>query len=147
ALKRCRPAEITAQDLYRACRSQSTTNLSSLAQKVKPIYEWNDIVLPKDTMQHLREVCLHVKHRRQVFSDWNFDNKLSLGKGASALFAGPPGTGKTMAAEIIANELGLELYKIDLSTVVSKYIGETEKNLSKIFHEAEQSNAILFFDE
>jgi SpoVK/Ycf46/Vps4 family AAA+-type ATPase len=92
-------------------------------------------------------VCLHVKHRRQVLDEWNFDKKISLGKGVSALFVGPPGTGKTMAAEIIANELGLDMYKIDLSTVVSKYIGETEKNLSHIFQEAEQSNAILFFDE
>ncbi|HST22179.1 MAG TPA: AAA family ATPase, partial [Blastocatellia bacterium] len=139
--------EATTEDLYQACRSQSVTNLASLAQKVKPLYTWADIVLSRDTLQHLKELCLHVKHRQRVFADWNFDNKISLGKGTSALFAGPPGTGKTMAAEIIANELGLDLYKIDLSTVVSKYIGETEKNLSRIFHEAEQSNSILFFDE
>jgi SpoVK/Ycf46/Vps4 family AAA+-type ATPase len=141
------PLEITAEDLYRACRSQSTTNLADLAQKIKPLYKWDDIVLPKDTMRHLKEISLHVKHRQRVFADWKFDGKISLGKGISVLFAGPPGTGKTMAAEIIANELGLELYKIDLSSVVSKYIGETEKNLSRIFEEAEQSNAILFFDE
>jgi SpoVK/Ycf46/Vps4 family AAA+-type ATPase len=139
--------EITVDDLYQACRSQSTTNLANLAQKLKPLYKWHDIVLPADTLQHLKEVCLHVKHRHQVFSAWNFDKKISLGKGTSALFVGPPGTGKTMAAEIIANDLGLDLYKIDLSTVVSKYIGETEKNLNRIFQEAEQSNAILFFDE
>ena len=148
ATRRRQPSpEVTVEDLYRACRSQSTTTLSILAQKIKPLYTWDDIVLPKDTLQHLREVCLHVKHRQRVFANWNFDKKISLGKGASALFAGPSGTGKTMAAEIIANELGLDLYKIDLSTVVSKYIGETEKNLSRIFQEAEQSNAILFFDE
>ena len=140
-------SEVTVRDLYRACRSQSTTNLINLAQKVKPLYTWDDIVVSKDTLQHLKEICLHVKHRQQVFSEWNFDNRISLGKGTSALFSGPPGTGKTMAAEIIANELGLDLFKIDLSTVVSKYIGETEKNLSRIFQEAEQSNAILFFDE
>jgi SpoVK/Ycf46/Vps4 family AAA+-type ATPase len=139
--------EVTVEELYRACRSQSTTNLENLAQKIKPLYTWDDIVLSRDTLQHLREICLHVKHRQKVFAHWNFDKKISLGKGTSALFAGPPGTGKTMAAEIIANELGLDLYKIDLSTVVSKYIGETEKNLSRIFQEAEQSNAILFFDE
>jgi SpoVK/Ycf46/Vps4 family AAA+-type ATPase len=98
-------------------------------------------------MQQLREICNHVKHRARVYDEWGFDRKLSLGKGLNALFAGPSGTGKTMAAEIMANELGLDLYKIDLSTVVSKYIGETEKNLSRIFAEAETSNAILFFDE
>ncbi|HEV2915052.1 MAG TPA: AAA family ATPase [Pyrinomonadaceae bacterium] len=139
--------EALTQEMYRACRSQSTTKLAELAQKIKPLYTWDDIVLSKDTLQHLREICLHVRHRRRVFTDWNFDKRVSLGKGTSALFSGPSGTGKTMAAEIIANDLGLDLYKIDLSTVVSKYIGETEKNLSRIFQEAEQSNAILFFDE
>jgi SpoVK/Ycf46/Vps4 family AAA+-type ATPase len=141
------PPEITAEDLSQSCRSQSTTNLANLAQKINPLFTWDDIILPPDTLRHLKEICLHVKHRQRVFADWNFNKKISLGKGASALFAGPPGTGKTMAAEIIAAELGLDIYKIDLSTVVSKYIGETEKNLSRIFQEAEQSNAILFFDE
>ncbi len=140
------PAAVT-EELYRACRSQSSTKLGELAQKVTPLYTWDDIVLSKDTLRHLREICLHVRHRRRVFTDWNFDKRISMGKGTSALFSGPSGTGKTMAAEIIANDLGLDLYKIDLSTVVSKYIGETEKNLSRIFQEAESSNAILFFDE
>ncbi|HEV2860978.1 MAG TPA: AAA family ATPase [Pyrinomonadaceae bacterium] len=139
--------EAATADLYRACRSQSATKLGELAQKIKPLYTWDDLVLSKDTLQHLKEICLHVRHRRRVFADWNFDRRISLGKGTSALFSGPSGTGKTMAAEIIANDLGLDMYKIDLSTVVSKYIGETEKNLSRIFQEAEQSNAILFFDE
>jgi SpoVK/Ycf46/Vps4 family AAA+-type ATPase len=88
-----------------------------------------------------------MKYRSVVFDQWGFDRKLSLGKGLNMLFAGPSGTGKTMAAEIMAGELGLDVYKIDLSTVVSKYIGETEKNLARIFAEAETSNAILFFDE
>ena len=88
-----------------------------------------------------------MKYRASVYDEWGFDRKLALGKGLNVLFAGPSGTGKTMAAEIIAGELGLDLYKIDLSTVVSKYIGETEKNLARIFAEAETSNAILFFDE
>jgi len=95
----------------------------------------------------LREICNHVKYRDRVYGDWGFGRKLALGKGLAVLFAGPSGTGKTMAAGIIAAELGIDLYKIDLSTVVSKYIGETEKNLSRIFVEAETSNAILFFDE
>ena len=95
----------------------------------------------------MREMCHYLKYRPLVYGEWGFERKLSLGKGLNSLFHGPSGTGKTMAAEIIANELQLVLYKIDLSQVVSKYIGETEKNLDKIFTEAETSNVILFFDE
>ncbi len=138
---------IAAAEFYEACRLLSNRKLESLARKIDPLYCWTDIVLPRDRMEQLREICNHVKYREQVYGDWGFENKLPLGKGLSVLFAGPSGTGKTMAAEIIAGELGLELYKIDLSTVVSKYIGETEKNLSRIFNEAETSNSILFFDE
>jgi SpoVK/Ycf46/Vps4 family AAA+-type ATPase len=95
----------------------------------------------------MREICNCIKHRARVYEDWGFDHKLALGKGLAVLFAGAPGTGKTLAAGIMAAELGLDLYKVDLSTIVSKYIGETEKNLSRIFDEAEHANAILFFDE
>jgi AAA+ superfamily predicted ATPase len=140
-------ARITTQDLYEACRLHSNHKLATLARKIMPEYKWEDIVLPADRLDQLREVCNHVKYRDRVYGEWGFDRKLSLGKGLSVLFAGPSGTGKTMAAEIIAGELGLDLYKIDLSTVVSKYIGETEKNLSRVFIEAETSNSILFFDE
>jgi hypothetical protein len=136
-----------AAEFYEACRQQSNRKLSALARKIKPNYSWDQIILPDDRLQQLREICNTVKHRAVVYDQWGFDGKLSLGKGLNVLFAGPPGTGKTMAAEIIAGELALDLYKIDLSCVVSKYIGETEKNLSRIFHEAETSNAILFFDE
>src|SRR5262249_31752160 len=149
-LTRFRDAEtvhVTMRDLSDACRLHSNQKLATLARKVTPKYEWQDIVLPADRLEQLREICNHVKYRDQVYGDWGFEHKLSLGKGLSVLFAGPSGTGKTMAAEIIAGELGLDLYKIDLSTVVSKYIGETEKNLSRIFTEAETSNSILFFDE
>ncbi len=138
---------VTMDDLYTACRLQSNRKLATLAQKITPHYRWDDIVLPTDRLEQLREICNYVKYRAQVYDEWGFDRKLSLGKGLNVLFAGPSGTGKTMAAEIIAGELGLDLYKIDLSTVVSKYIGETEKNLARIFVEAETSNAILFFDE
>jgi SpoVK/Ycf46/Vps4 family AAA+-type ATPase len=134
-------------DLYAASRLQSNRKLASLAQKIVPHYVWEDIVLPADRLVQLREICNTVKYRSLVYDEWGFDGKLSLGKGLNVLFAGPSGTGKTMAAEIMANELALDLYKIDLSTVVSKYIGETEKNLARIFAEAETSNAILFFDE
>ena len=138
---------INMKDLYESCRAQSNQKLKILSQKIKPKYVWKDIVLPKDQMAQLREITNYVKYKHVVYDDWGFDRKLSLGKGLNVLFSGPSGTGKTMAAEIMANELNLDLYKIDLSTVVSKYIGETEKNLSKIFKEAETSNAILFFDE
>jgi SpoVK/Ycf46/Vps4 family AAA+-type ATPase len=97
--------------------------------------------------EQLEEICAFVRHKETIYSEWGFNKKLSLGKGLNILFAGPSGTGKTLAAEIIAGEVGLDLYKIDLSGIVSKYIGETEKNLKKIFGEAETCNAILFFDE
>ena len=138
---------VTTDDLYSACRKQSKHKLHTLARKINPKYKRDDIILPKDQMEQLREICCYVEHYYKVYSDWGFDRKLSLGKGLNALFAGPSGTGKTMAADIIANELGLELYKIDLSAIVSKYIGETEKNLDLIFREGRMSNAILFFDE
>ncbi|MBW2057771.1 MAG: ATP-binding protein [Deltaproteobacteria bacterium] len=138
---------VTTGDLYRACRLHSNRRLAVLAHKIKPRYLWDDIILPEDRRRQLREICNCVKYRSLVYEDWGFDQKLSLGKGLNVLFAGPSGTGKTMAAEIMAQDLGLDLYKIDLSGVVSKYIGETEKNLARIFAEAETSNAILFFDE
>ncbi len=138
---------LSMEDLYEGCRAQSGSTISAMARKIQPRYTWEDIVLPKDTRDQLKEVAGHIKYRGVVYSDWGFDRKLSMGKGLNILFSGPSGTGKTMAAEIIARETQLDIYKIDLSNVVSKYIGETEKNLSKIFKEAETSNAILFFDE
>jgi SpoVK/Ycf46/Vps4 family AAA+-type ATPase len=134
-------------ELLASARRQSSHDLSSLAWKIEPHYAWRDIVLPDDAVTQLRELCSRVSNQSDVFGKWGFGDKLAHGKGVSALFAGPSGTGKTMAAEIIANELGLDLYKIDLSGVVSKYIGETEKNLDRIFTTAENANAILFFDE
>ncbi len=138
---------IGEQELYDACYSQSNRKLNTLATRINTIYSWDVLVLPPDQTSQLREICHQVKYRSIVYGDWGFDRRLSLGKGLNALFSGPPGCGKTMAAEVIANELGLEIYKIDVSQIVSKYIGETEKNLAKIFAEAETSNAILFFDE
>jgi len=138
---------LSAGILYEGCKARSNQKLSNLAMKINPHYNWEDIVLPKDTLEQLREVCGFIKYRGTVYSDWGFEKKLSLGKGLNVLFSGSSGTGKTMAAEIIAWEIQLNLYKIDLSSIVSKYIGETEKNLNKIFKEAELSNSILFFDE
>lgn len=140
-------ATLSLDDLYEGCRRQSNQNLVTFATRIKPKYTWTDIVLPKDKLEQLREVKNYIKYKGVVYHEWGFETKLSLGKGLNVLFSGPSGTGKTMAAEVLASELHLDLYKIDLSMVVSKYIGETEKNLSRIFKEAEQSNAILFFDE
>ena len=139
--------EVVLADVHRACRHQSNKQLGELAVKIESRYAWDDLVLPDDKVAHLKEICNQATYRYRVFGEWGFDKKLSHGKGLSMLFSGPPGTGKTMAAQVIAGELQLDLYKIDLSGVVSKYIGETEKNLAKIFQEAETSNAILFFDE
>jgi SpoVK/Ycf46/Vps4 family AAA+-type ATPase len=138
---------VMLSDLMTAIRQQSQPKLTSLARKVEPKFRWEELVLPEDHMLQLRELANQVKHRQRVLGEWGFATKLSLGRGLNALFAGPSGTGKTMAAEVIASDLALDLYKIDLSAVVSKYIGETEKNLSRVFAEAEHSNAILFFDE
>ncbi|GAA6614772.1 ATP-binding protein [Scytonema sp. NUACC26] len=139
--------QLTMGDIYAACRLHSNPKLSKLATKINPHYKWNDIILPTDLLKQLREICNSVKYRSLIYDEWGFDRKLAMGKGLNVFFAGLPGTGKTMSADILAGELGLELYKIDLSTVVSKYIGDTEKNLSRIFTEAKTSNAILFFDE
>jgi hypothetical protein len=140
-------APITNEDLYAACRGQSASRLTELARKVTPLFKWDDIVLPADNLAQLREMCAQARYHHQVFDAWGFSGRLALGRGLSALFIGPSGTGKTMAAEIIARELGLDMYQIDLANMVSKYIGETEKNLSRVFREAQQSSVILFFDE
>lgn len=138
---------VTIDDLYAGARARSAPILSSLAQKVARFKTWDDLILEPDPLAQLREVCAMVEHRHQVYDSWGFGKKLANGMGVVALFAGQSGTGKTMAAGVIAGELGLDLYRIDLSGVVSKYIGETEKNLSAIFRDASLSNAILFFDE
>lgn len=134
-------------DLSSAARAQSDPALGELAHAIEPVHGWADLVLPEDTIRLLGELCRQVECRQRVLHDWGFGRRLSLGRGTAALFAGPSGTGKTTAAEIIAAELGLGLYKIDLAGVVSKYIGETEKNLQRIFAAAENANAVLFFDE
>jgi len=133
--------------LWRACRSQARPQLRDLAQHITPVATWDDLVLPNLQAQMLREMAVHVRRRMQVYETWGFAARSSRGLGISALFAGPSGTGKTMAAEVLANALDLDLYRIDLSRVVSKYIGETEKNLARVFDAAESGGAILLFDE
>ncbi|SDW54940.1 ATP-binding protein [Paenibacillus sp. CF384] len=131
----------------RGAAVQLNHELEKKAKKLNPRYTFEDLILPHEHLDLLRQACNMMKYRRDVYGTWGFDRKLSYGKGLSMMFAGPPGTGKTMAAEVAANELRLEAYKIDLSQVISKYIGETEKNLHEIFKEAQRTNAILFFDE
>ena len=138
---------ITSNDLYLVCRQQSRQRLNTLTNQAVTQYSWDDIILPKDQKEQLIEICNQVKYRHIVYNDWDFGQKLVRGKGLNILFSGPSGTGKTMAAEILGNELGIDVYKIDLSSIVSKYIGETEKNLDRIFREGMTANAIIFFDE
>lgn len=133
--------------VWQICRERGRRALDGLAQRIDGPGTWADIVLPPDTEQHVREIAGQVRHRFQVYERWGLRAKLSRGRGIAALFAGPSGCGKTMAAEVLANELGLDLYRIDLAGMISKYIGETEKNLRAIFDAAEQAGGILFFDE
>ena len=139
--------EITGRALWATCREQSGTALDDLARRIAPSYGWDDIVVSDDVRAQLRELAAQVQQRSRVYEAWGFGAQLGRGRGITALFAGPSGTGKTMAAEILAGELELDLYRIDLAGVVSKYVGETEKNLRRVFDAAERSGAILFFDE
>ncbi len=133
--------------LWATCREQARPALEDLAQRIEPAATWDDLVLPPAQRAILQDVALHVRRSATVFESWGFAGKGNRGMGITALFAGPSGTGKTMAAEVLANELRLDLFHIDLSQVVSKYIGETEKNLRRIFDAAERACAILLFDE
>ena len=138
---------VTEEDVWEACREQSSWELRQLAQVIEPSFTWDDIVLPAEVLAQLRDISSQVAYRAKVYRHWGFGAKVSRGLGISALFSGVSGTGKTMAAEVLARHLRLDLYRVDLAGVVSKYIGETEKNLKKIFDAAERSGAILFFDE
>jgi hypothetical protein len=133
--------------LWTGCLRHARPALDQLAQALEPKATWQDLELPATEKQLLHQIADQVKSRLAVYDDWGFRERMNRGLGISVLFAGDSGTGKTMAAEVIANELGLLLYRIDLSAVVSKYIGETEKNLRKVFDAAEDGGAILFFDE
>jgi hypothetical protein len=133
--------------IFEAARAQSGQGFGNLAVKVATIHTWDNLVLPPATLRQVREVAAAIKNRHVVYSKWGFENRIASGRGLKVLFSGPSGTGKTMTAGVIARDLGLDLYKIDLSGIVSKYIGETEKNLDRIFRAACTSNAILFFDE
>ncbi len=135
------------QGLWHACRRIGRERLDDLAERINPRATWDDLVLPAAQSSTLRQIAAHLRQRIRVFEDWGFARAGSRGLGVSALFCGESGTGKTLAAEVLAGELKLDLYRIDLSSVVSKYIGETEKNLRRVFDAAEDSGAILLFDE
>ena len=133
--------------LWQACRIQARPRLERLAQLIDPVATWDDLVLPALQKETLKAVAMHVRHRHQVYESWGFAAKSGRGLGISALFTGGSGTGKTLAAEVLANDLKLDLFRIDLSQVVNKYIGETEKNLKEIFDAADAGGVILLFDE
>ena len=136
-----------AAALWEACRTQSRTGLEALAQRIETGMGWDDLVLPVAQQTILRGIAAHVRQRMVVYEQWGFGGKGGRGLGISAMFAGVSGTGKTTAAEVLARELHLDLFRIDLSQVVSKFIGETEKNLSRVFEAAEEAGAVLLFDE
>ncbi len=139
--------EVTMEDLLWGCRERSRIHFGGLARSITPRASWEDLVLPESLLRQMKEILAQVRHRPQVFHGWGFEKKLLLGKGIYILFVGPSGTGKTLAAEVLAQTLGRDLLKVDLSAIVSKYIGETEKNLQRVFEGAERSDAVLFFDE
>ena len=138
---------LTSEQIHQCCYRQVVHKLDTLASRIRPGHTWDDLILPADQKKLIRQACAHVRYQHQVYSEWGFQKKISYGRGLSILFAGVPGTGKTMCARIMARELNMEMYKINISQIVSKYIGETEKNLQAVFKEAKNSNCILFFDE
>lgn len=138
---------ISSELITGECYEVIEQNMGNKAIKVPAVYHMDDLILPPKQKQQLADACNQVKYKHKVYEEWGFQKKISYGKGVSMAFIGPPGTGKTMAAQVIARELGMELYKVELSGVVSKYVGETEKNLDEIFEQAKKSQVILFFDE
>jgi hypothetical protein len=133
--------------LWDACRAATRPRMDGLAQRIEAVADWSDLVVPPPQSAVLHSIVSQVRHRHRVYEDWGFARRGQRGLGISALFVGDPGTGKTMAAEVLARDLRLDLYQVDLATVVSKYVGETEKNLRRLFDAAEGSGAILLFDE
>lgn len=138
---------VTREDLLQAGSCRTGRKFAGKAVRIETKFRWEDLVLAGESVELLQEICRQSRYWHQVYGQWEFGSKFPYGTGNALLFTGPPGTGKTMAAQIVAGELGLDLFRVDLSTVVSKYIGETEKNLSLIFDEAAKGLCVLFFDE
>jgi len=147
AVRRAEPAGLTPDALMLACREVGAAAMGPLAQKLPLPYAWDDLIVPPPVREELELACVWVRQQRQVLDHWGLGHRVAMGRGLTMLFGGPPGTGKTMAAQVLAGALALDLYRVDLSRVVNKYIGETEKNLSRLFDEAQASGAVLFFDE
>ncbi|MGJ5833713.1 AAA family ATPase [Streptomyces ossamyceticus] len=139
--------EVTAAHLRRAARQQSASGLERHARRIRPDVGWGDLVLPDKPLVQLREFALRARHRDRVLGDWRLSAGGGRGHGVLGLFAGESGTGKTLSAEVVAADLGLDLYVVQLSSVVDKFVGETEKNLERIFTEADRTDAVLLFDE
>lgn len=139
--------KLSKEQFYKCAYNQVISTLNKKAKLITKKFTWDDMVLDDETKLKLCQACDRVKYKYQVYNTWGMESNLSYGKGLSMLFQGSPGTGKTMAAQVIANELGLDLYKINMASVISKYVGETEKNLKEIFDEAKKSHVILLFDE
>jgi hypothetical protein len=139
--------DLVVGDVAAGARAQNAAGLERLARRLEPRVAWGDLVLPPDVLEQLRELTGRARHRDLVLDEWGMARTSLKGRGVTALFAGDSGTGKTMSAEVIAGSLGLDLYVIDLSTIVDKYIGETEKNLDRVFTEADRVNGVLLFDE
>ncbi|PZR93113.1 MAG: ATPase [Candidatus Nephthysia bennettiae] len=146
-LARASGRPIEAADLRAGARAQNGAGLERLARRIEPAVRFDDLVLPGDVLDQLRELTVRARHRELVLDRWGMAGPASRRRGLTALFAGASGTGKTMAAEVVASEMGLDLYVVDLASVVDKYVGETEKNLDRIFAEAERVNGVLLFDE
>lgn len=138
---------LTAAHLRLAARQQSASGLEQHARRIRPAVDWRDLVLPDRSLTQLHELALRARHRDRVLGDWRLSAGGGRGRGVLGLFAGESGTGKTLSAEVVAAELGLDLYVVQLSSVVDKYVGETEKNLERIFTEADRTDAVLLFDE
>jgi len=138
---------VSAAHVRLAARRQSASGLERHARRIRPAVGWDDLVLPDEPLDRLRELAVRARHRDRVLGDWRLSAGGGRGRGVVALFAGESGTGKTLSAEVVATELGLDLYVVQLSSVVDKYVGETEKNLERIFTEADRTDAVLLFDE
>jgi hypothetical protein len=141
------PGRDLARHLWQSCRVVARPQLDLMAERIDPQARWSDLVLPAPQLEVLALLAAEARHRMTVYERWGFARRGRRGLGLSALFSGPSGTGKTLAAEVVAAELGLDLYRIDLSAVVSKYVGETEKNLKRVFDAAEEGGVVLLFDE
>lgn len=139
--------QITKEDIILAIRQKNSGELGPFAELQDPCFSWEDMIVEDEVYKNLRYIVDRILYRNVVGQKWGYDDILKYGKGVCALFYGPPGTGKTMAARVLANELGIDLYRIDLSRMVSKYVGETQKNITQLFERAKNMDAILFFDE